>query len=255
MEVYLDLVMLMNFMVDLLLLWAANRLSGRPPGGKRTVLAAVLGGVYAGCCLLPGLSFLAEAPWRILSLGIMALLAFGWNASALQRGALFLFLSMALGGLVYMLGRGGAVSVLMSAGILCGLCLAGFRGRGGKREYVSVEITHRGKNVLLTALLDTGNTLRDPVTGCGVLVADADTARQLLGLDEASLRDPVKAISQYPGLRLIPYCAVGQPAGLLLGLKADTLRINGKLSEQIVAFAPQRIGRGAGYEALTGGVL
>ena len=255
MEVYLDLVMLMNFVVDLLLLWSANRLSGRPPGGKRTLLAAALGGIYAGCCLLPGISFLADAPCRIVSLVIMAFIAFGCNASALQRSALFVFLSMALGGLVYLLGKGGALSVLLSAGILCGLCLVGFRGRAGEREYVTVEITHRQKAVILTALLDTGNTLRDPVTGCGVLVADADTARRLLGLEEASLRDPVKAISEHPGLRLIPYCAVGQPAGLLLGLKVDALRINGRVSEQIVAFAPQRIGRGAGYEALTGGVL
>lgn len=255
MDVYLDLVVLLNFGVDLLLLWGTNRLSGRSAGGKRTLLSAALGGGYAGACLLPGFSFLGNFLWRMVSMVMMSGIAFGWNKSALQRGALFVFLSMALGGVVLLMGRSGFWEVLMSAVILCVLCFLGFNTKNGNPILVPVEITHRNQTVNMTALLDTGNTLIDPVSGHPVLVADACTAWKLLGLDQDALNAPVETISRgiYTGLRLIPYCAIGQPAGMLLGLKVDKLRINGEEAQRIVAFAPQRIGQGKDYEALIGG--
>lgn len=255
MEVYLDLVILMNFGVDLLLLLASSCLSGRPFNIKKVLRAATLGGVYAGVCLLPGCTFLSGVFWRIVSLIAMALLAFGWNRQTVEQGAIFVFLSLALGGMVVLLGRGGITSVLLSALLLAMLCFVGFQKGRGKREYVSVEIQHKEKRVCMTALCDTGNTLRDPVSGLPVLVVDAAAAYRLLGLEEAALRQPIETISRgiYPGLRLIPYSAVGQTAGMMLGLRVDQLRFNGICVEQIVAFAPQRIGRGEVYEALAGG--
>lgn len=257
MEVYIDILMLLNFGVDLLLLLGTNRLSGRPPGIRKAIPAAIFGGLYAGICVLPGFAFLGNTLWRVVSLAIMSGIAFGWNQGAIQRGVLFVFLSMALGGIVLTLGKGGLWSVLLSAGILGSLCLLGFRGKVGKTEYVAVNIRHGGKTVSMTALLDTGNTLKDPVTGLRVLIADSRAAMELLQLQASELLDPIGTISRgkQMGLRLIPYSAVGQPAGMLLGLKVDELRIDGKEVNQIVAFAPNMIGQGSGYEALTGGVL
>lgn len=255
MEVYLDLVVLLNFGVDLLLLWGTNRLSGRGIGGKRTVLSAALGGGYAGACLLPGFSFLGNFMWRMVCLTLMSMIAFGWSKSAFQRGALFVFLSLVLGGVVLVMGKGGFWEVFLSAAMLCGLCLLGFNGQKGNQLVVPVKITHGNKTVNMTALLDTGNTLIDPVSGQRVLVVDARSAQELLGLDQDALLHPVETISRgvCTGLRLIPYCAIGQPVGMLLGLKVDRLQINGAESESIVAFAPQRIGQGKGYQALVGG--
>lgn len=99
--------------------------------------------------------------------------------------------------------------------------------------------------------------LKDPVTGNAVMVVDRMTADKLLGLTTEQLEDPIGTISRgtYPGLRLIPYTAVGKSAGMLLAMKMDELRINGQLSTQIVAFAPQAIGQGGEYEALLGGIV
>lgn len=257
MEVYVDVLMLLNFGVDLLLLWGSNKLSGYPPGGIRPVLAAIVGAVYAGGCVLPGWGFLGSSVWRLVALGVMSVIAFGLNASALRRGILFVFLTMALGGIVMVIGRGDVWSVLIAAAILGAMCLMGLNGNAGKKEYATVFIRHKEKKLQMTALIDTGNTLKDPVTGCGVLVADAGAAMELLRLDQRELQHPIETISQgnCPGLRLIPYCAVGQPSGMLLGLRVEELRINGKKSNQIVAFAPHPIGQGSGYQALTGGLL
>ncbi len=257
MEVYLDLVMLLNFAVDFLLLCATGWLSGEARVGTRTCLAAGLGGIYAGLCLLPRLYFLGNLLWRSLCLAGMTCVAFGCHTKTIPKGFLFLLLSMALGGIAQVIGRGGMLSIITSAGVLLGLCYLAFRDKKIGREFVSVKIWHNEKTVKLTALMDTGNRLRDPVTGCHVLVVDSRAARSLLGLTEEELQHPIDTISRgkYPGLRLIPYSAVGQPAGMLLCLRADVLRINGEVSDQIVAFAPQCIGRGCGYEALLGGMV
>ena len=124
--VYVDLVMGLNFLVDLLLLMGANSLSGHSTEYKRTVLAAAVGGVYGGICLLPGFAFLGGSMWRLVFLGLMALIAFGWNRSAVRRGVLFILLTMALGGIALGLNRNGTPSLIAAGAGLSLLCLVGF---------------------------------------------------------------------------------------------------------------------------------
>lgn len=255
MTVYLDLVVLLNFLVDFLLLIGTNKLAGYPMGPARAAFAALLGGIYGGVCMLPGFGFLGNFLWRSVCLSLMALIAFGWGKNALRRGALFVFLCMALGGIAVGLGSGSFGALAAAAAGVFVLCLVGFRGRAGQTQYASVELVLGQKRKKLTALLDTGNLLRDPVTGRSVLVVGSDVAWELLGLTEEALRSPVETMQsqQVQGLRLIPYRAVGQPAGLLLAMNMDELMINGRKCANLVAFAPQKLG--AGQQALAGGIV
>ncbi len=255
MTVYLDLVVLLNFLVDFLLLCGTNRLFGYRAGAKRCAVAAVLGGLYAGACMLPGFRFLGAVFWRLLCLMGMTVIAYGWGKSALRRGALFLFLSFALGGAA--MGNGTFWGILVAAGLICLLCFYGFRGRPGEKTYVPVKLEFNGKERYFTALVDTGNTLTDPLTGRSVLVVGSDIAREMLGLTEDALGHPLETITRAKDLRLrlIPYRAVGQPAGFLLAICPDKLTVGKELRQDLVAFAPQEIGRGEVFDALAGGVL
>ena len=256
MEVYLDLFVLLNFLVDFLLLLGTNRLTGHPPGLKRAAGASILGGLYAGVCILPGFSFLGNTLWRLASLALMSMIAFGMQKNSIRRGTVFVFLSMALGGVAVGLGRGGFWSVLLSAGGVCMLCLVGFRGKLTQQRYVPVTITCGARTVALTALVDTGNTLRDPISGFPVVVVDETVAGKLCQLTRNQIAHPVETLGsvKLPGLRLIPYSAVGQSTGMLLGIRADRVQVEGKTGKYIVAFAAQNLGHGQ-YQALTGGVL
>ncbi len=257
MEIYLDLVVILNFLVDFLLILGTNRLSGCPLGAKRAAAAGLLGALYAAGCIVPGFCFLSNGLWRFVCLVLMSLIAFGWNKDALRRGVLFVFLSMALGGIALGLGSGGFWAIIMGAIGVCLLCLLGFQGKPGQQYYVPVHITHEGKSVNLMALVDTGNTLRDPVSGTDVLVVDSDVGEKLLSLTSYQLAHPVETLAKNvcPGLRLIPYHAVGQSAGLLLGLRVEKVTVNGKKANVMIAFAPQRIGQGKPYQALAGGLV
>ena len=252
---YMEIVILLNFAVDLLLLAGSSRLSGFPVDWGATILGAALGGIYAGCCMLPGFQFLGNFLWRCVSLGLMGAIAFGISLSGLRRSLVFSLLSMALGGIALCMGAGG-ITGLIAGGAVLMVCCLGFRFPPGSREYVPVELNHGDKCQRLLALRDTGNMLRDPVTGQRVLIVDASVAWTLLGLTRQQLQRPVETVEAgiCPGLRLIPYRSVGQPGGLLAALRLERVKIDGWEGSMVVAFAPNGLDREGAYQALTGGI-
>lgn len=256
MAVYLDLVFLLNFLVDWMLLLGTNRLAGYPLSWGRTALAAAAGGLYGISCLLPGFSFLGSFLWRGVSLVLMGGTAFGWHSGSLRRIGIFVLLSLAMGGLAEAVGRGDLVLLVAEAAGLWALCGVLFRNDCAA-SYIPVRLCCGGRTVSLTALRDTGNTLRDPVTGEQVLVAGADVAGELLGLTSRQLRDPIGTVAsgRYAGLRLIPYRSVGQPGGMLLAVRMEESTVGGKKMRPLVAFAPEDLGGGGAYRMLTGGVI
>ena len=253
---YLDLAILLNMVVDFFLLMGSDSLAGFPYDWKRNVAAASLGGLYGGFCLLPGFRFLGGSFWRIVFLGIMGLVAFGWNRSSLKRISTFLLLNMAMGGIALGFGRGAFETVILSAGLVWLICQIAFGGRIGGKEYVPVHISFRDRQVQVLALRDTGNNLRDPVTGEQVLVLGADAASDLTGLTREQLVSPVETIGQkpLPGLRLIPYRAVGCDSGMLLAMRFEDVTIAGRKQSTLVAFDSGGLGAEQMYQALTGGV-
>ena len=219
-------------------------------------LAAALGGLYSGACLLRGFAFLGNLHWRLVSLGGMAGIAFGWNRSTLKRCGVFVLLSMALGGVALAMGRSNFMGLVFSAGGMWLLCRVAFGERVGQREYVPVQLSYGGNTASLIALRDSGNTLRDPITGEPVLVIDGSIAQKLTGLTWEQLRKPMDTLSYapLPGLRLVPYQAVGQENGMLLAMRFENVKIGSRCQRAIVAFAPEGLGREQMYQGLTGGV-
>lgn len=252
MPVYLDVLVLVNFLVDFLLLIGTNRLSGYAAGVKRAVPAALLGGAYGGACVLPGLEFLAGTFFRLLVLAVMGGMAFGIRREAGRRCVLFVLLSMALGGVAVGL-QSGFWSLIICAGAVCLLCVLGFRGRLGQ-QYVPVKVPHSQGSVEFMALRDTGNTLTDPLTGQRILVVAPRVGMALTGLTRQQLEHPAESVGLVPGLRLIPFHAVGKSGGVLAAKRFEEVSIGSWRGSCMVAFAPNDIGQGKPYEALTGGV-
>lgn len=256
MEVYLDLVMLLNFWVDFMLLLGTNRLAGFPARPWRCAASALLGAVYSGACLLPGFRFLGNPLWRLVSLCLMGMMAFGSDGSALKRSGIFLLLSMAMGGIALCVGRGDMLSLALCAAFCLLLSVVSFGGQVGGRVYVPVKIAYQGNTASLIALKDTGNALRDPVTGEQVLIISPEVACRLTGLTVQQLQRPLETmvLRPVPGLRLIPYHSVGNAGGLLLAKRFEDVTIGDKLQSAVVAFAAEGLGKGEVFQALTGGM-
>jgi stage II sporulation protein GA (sporulation sigma-E factor processing peptidase) len=253
MVIYADGVMLMNFLVDALLLMGTNRLTGRPVMAVRASAGAALGSIYSGACLLPGFHFLGGFLWRMLSLAAMTGIAFGWDRSSIKRCLFFVLLSMALGGIAIGVGKGSLWTVLLSAVglyLFCVIC----SGQVKKRRFSRMELRYGERVWKVTALVDTGNLLTDPLTGQSVTVVSGRIAREMLGLTEEVLSDPVRSVAHggVRGLRLIPYKALGKTGGMLPALMLDDVRIDGREGGRLVAFSPEITGED-GFEALIGG--
>ena len=103
-------------------------------------------------------------------------------------------------------------------------------------------------------MIDTGNSLVDPITGQQALVVSSKLGHLLLGNAEIEFSDPVKMIENIKGGRLIPYHTVGHDGGLMAGKYFRDVTIGKWRGSCLVAFSPQEIGRGEAYEALTGGI-
>jgi stage II sporulation protein GA (sporulation sigma-E factor processing peptidase) len=279
MTVYVDEVFVLNGLIDYLLLRACAKLTLGPLYRTRLLLAGALGGLYAVVSLLPGWGFLGNFLWRCIFTGLLCFVAFGNSPGLLRRSVVLFLLAASFSGVVLLLTElfsaptaliGGAVYYPLTVGVLiltaggsCALISWGL-GRlaqhGGDVE--QVELTLLGKTLRFTALHDTGNTLRDPLSGCPVLVTDWQVLADLLPelrLTAEMFSDPQDLMTRLgqarPGLspRLIPYKTVGVSHGLLLALRPEEVQISGKRENLLVAFSPVAVSDGGGYQALLGG--
>lgn len=255
MQSYFYLTIILNFLVDFLLLMGANRLAGFPHRPFCCILAAGISGVYAGLCLK--LSFLGMFLWHLAVLAVACIVAYGFSVTAVRRAVLFVLLRLAAGGIASGFSGSRGMGLLAAAAMVSLLCLLGFAGKAYGREYIPVELCYNGKKLRLLALRDTGNMLRDPITGQSVLVVDADAGKTLLGLDREQLADPVKAVESaaVPGLRLLPYRSIGSPKGMLAAIRLQNTKIGDFRGSTVVAFAPQKLDCEGIYRGLTGGIV
>lgn len=245
----------LRFAVVLLLLLGTNRLCGAMAQPIQLIIAALLSAVHSWACFQSGFSFLSNGLWRSVFLLLTAWIAFGWDIKGLKCWAVFTLLMLALQGITADFERIDPVPVLLGVGGLCIICILGFGGRPSAGTCVPVELSYQDKSVRVLALRDTGNFLKDPITGQSVLVVDGAVAQQLTGLTCEQLRSPVEVLSQktLPGLRLIPYRALGNDNGLLLALRLPRVRIGSWQGSSLVAFAPGTFTAGRTYQALAGG--
>lgn len=259
--VYLDSLVLLNFILDYLLLLLTGRVAGAVLHRGRLALAAGLGSVYAAALVLPFWPFL-EHPLIRVCVGVgMVLVGYGHCRRLGRLTVLFFALSAALGGGLYALELLGVqitldirYILLFAAAGYCVLSLVGRKlVRHGHGELRQVDIALGQRQVRLTALVDSGNTLTDPMTGAGVVVAQGERLASLLP-PEADYRRPAQCFPRLPEprrFRLLPYRAVGVDGGLLLAVKADAVRVDGReLGQRLVALSPTPVSDGGGYEAL-----
>ena len=193
MTVYADEAFLLNGAVDYLLLICAAKLGGGRIARLRLLAAALFGGLYAAATLFAPLGVLQGLPMKLISLVVMLLIAFGVSRETLRTGLLFLAAVCAFAGAAVLAAQlfgtgvlvlpGGtfyAVSVLgllLLAGLLYMLCYTVFSctaQHGG--EIRSMTLLYGANHAPVRALHDTGCTLRDPMTGERVLVAEADAS-------------------------------------------------------------------------------
>ena len=280
--VYIDCVFLLNFIIDYLLLLAAGRLAGEILRRPRIALGAALGGFYAAAVFLPHMEFLVSPLCKIAVAVLMVLTAYGGSRRLLRISLVFFGVSAAFGGGILAIELVGGREVGLQNGVLysamdlrlvllsatfCYVAITFVFQRAAKHSAVRMEtapavLTLGTRRVALTALIDTGNTLTDPVTGRPVMVAEGEKLTALFPPGQAPtgdvLKRPIEAMGDIESIwkgrcRLLPYQAVGIECGMLLALRMDQVKV-GKddYGGILVALSPTRLSDGGGYSALIG---
>ena len=281
--VYIDTLFLLNAIVDYLLLLAAARLAGEQLHRLRMVAGAALGGLYAAAIFLPGMQFLVHPLCKLGAAVLMVLVGLGGSRRLLRQTLIFFALACAFGGGILAIGLLGGRGLTLSQGVIYSgldlkmvlLSAAGCYGvmtlalsRVGRHsaasgEVVPARLSLGGRSVTLMALVDTGNTLTDPVSGRAVMVAEGACLLPLFlpgeGPSSRDLDDPAEGVERLNAgrwrgrFRLLPYRAGGVECGMLLAVRLDSVAVNGK--EQgalLVALSPTPVSDGGGYRALVG---
>lgn len=277
MIVYLDIAFLLNCLTDAAALYATGRLAGLPLKKKRLLAAALLGGTYGTLCVLPGFGAASSLLLQALVAAGLVWLVFGWGEAFLRWVLLFFVLSCALAGALVAGGRlvqaHGGLSILTAldwrvfflAGGTCFVILSlVFRGgarHGAAGQLSRCTLTRQGRTAGVTALLDTGNTLTDALSGAPVLTVHWEalgafwTPEERAALSRLETAGAAQTLEKLgPGFRLLPYRAVGVRSGLLLCFRADRASMDGRqLGPVTVALSPTPVSDGGGYAALWGG--
>lgn len=251
--VYVDLYFFINFSMDFLCFFLAARLLSQKLSLWRTLLAAALGGIYANVALFLSVSALAAL---LIDMAVCAILC----AVALLRPhegrrlplfvLVYIAISMVLGGvmtaLFHLFNRielpvadtaPDGISVwlfsalaLVSA-LLTHLCGRFFSRRTARREAI-LTLTFEDRVRTLSALCDTGNLLREPISGKPCVVVACERLRgflpdDLLAAARADQTPDTTLLERYAErIRLIPaHSATG--SRMLLALRVDRLMLDG----------------------------
>ena len=280
MVLYLDVIFFFNFAVDALVMYLTALWVGFPIRMGRLMLASALGGTYSVILLLPACSFLGCVVGKGLVALAMIRIGLGEGDCYFRCFLIFMILSCAMGGLVVALSQMTAVDnrnkmlihtdwkVFTLVTVMCYFALS-VAFRGERRHMITRQLKRGcleccGRKVDLTILLDTGNTLTDPILNCPVMIVERTSLEEFWTKGEGAilsrLEEQGAMVSMIelndicPGrFRLMPYRAVGVRSGFLVSFQADNLFIGGNIYRKVpVAISPTPLSECGEFSALWG---
>lgn len=237
-EVYVDKLFLMNLFFDCLMLGAARQILKLK---SSSFLVAVAGGIGSlGLCSVFVLPF--QNAWsRFLYLGaavfpLMIFTAFYKNSwkKQIQAGMVFVGISILCGKIIeyifYAIRVGFPVKfygiIVAAAGAVSIYFIKLIRKiyielKEEESKYYTVLIKYQGQELLVDALYDTGNLLKDPFTGKYVHIIDKSVTEHLFG-------DYSKVSLSEHGIHLIPYQTIAKAGMLPVFTITEMLVSNGR---------------------------
>lgn len=290
MEVYADVVFLINLVMDFFIFLIVSKLIKKQITCRRLILGAFVASLlYCLIIFIPPLRNIYNffgaltilmisititfKPKTILELIKLLILA---HISAFSIGgagmALFYYTDLpnAVGNMISFNIQNFPFKILLitatSAYIVIKLSLNWIKTIFSKNKILCpIKIYFNETEIDLNALVDTGNSLCDPLTKEPVIVAEFSVIKQFLP-DSIKLiyyekkEDDLEAISNNINtdeikIRMIPFSSLGVRNGMLIGFKADAVEIQNdenkvKFKNTIIAIYNYKLSKDGTYQAL-----
>lgn len=256
MTVYIDIVLLENICMNYIILFGTAYIIKIKIKHIRIILASLLGAIYAVLSYTEIVPMYTSLPIKIVLSICMVYIAFTPKKikGLIKELVVFYLVSFALGGCAFaLLYIVKPQDIFIHNGVYIGTYplkiallggIVGFiityiafkivKSRVSKNEIIYKAIINiEEKNIEINVLLDTGNMLKDAISGDAVIVIERnklkkivpeeilDNVDKILGGDLESIED----LEYRKKLRFIPFTSVGKQNGMLLGIKANTVKI------------------------------
>lgn len=268
MTIYLDIILLENLCMNYIILFATGLINKVSIKQWRIILASLLGGVYSILSFAPILQVYSNLGFKILLSITMIYLSFKpRNIKILfKQLILFYLVSFAFGGCAFaLLYFVKPENILMRNGFFTGTYpikiavlggIVGFvivniafklvKGKISKKDmFCQIKIVFREKQTQIKAMIDSGNLLKDPISGRPVIVVEAkqleeiipiqiiENLNKIIGGGEQNIIEEMgtEYLSRF---RIIPFSSLGKQNGLLLGFKADNIIVVTEEDEIVV---------------------
>lgn len=276
--VYVDILIILNAFVNFFILLLSATFMGERPKTIKIVISSFVGALFSLYIFLPSYSFLLEALVRLVCSATSVFICFGKGSvirfirltlvfyavsfmyAGIMLGIWFILKpeSMAINnGIVYL---DVSPLLLILVTLLSYIVLSVIRlitrknGVGG--EIVGIKCKLEDKEVLLSALIDTGHSVRDDLGNSPVIIITQNKMNELLGTNyemfcegDFSASDLLR--SRY---RIIPCKTVGGSV-LLKAIRCDSISVHRrdtvyKISSPILAMSISSFG--GDYDAIAG---
>ena len=240
MEVYLDVIIIENTLIDLLLLLLTFKLTRVQYKVKSIYLSAIIGGLYT-VVVFCDVKLLGSIPCNILMVIIMIYIAMSNKkiSMTLKLTITYILLNFMLAGICFALVMmcntyevGGeftitnySIKYLILAAVVLGIVSVrvydSIRERGSFESFIyDIYISEGEKTLLIKGLLDTGNALREPSTNLPCIIIENEYMKTF------SIHEKNKFIINYNTI---------SGNDVIYGFKSSNIRIRNDKSENWIS--------------------
>ena len=259
MTIYIDVVFLENLVMNSIILIASGIILKKKLKWIRILLASSLGAIYTIIGYISVLQIYSNLVLKVILSILIIYIAFNpQTVKQLWKDVLIFYLtSFVFGGvafaLIYVvkpqdilmknglfLGTYPLKTVLLAAMVAFIIIIAAFaivKTKFSKKDmFCDVEVELNNKKIKTRAMIDTGNLLKEPITNTPVIVLEhtllyecvpkeiLDNLESILGGELVKIPEEIR--NEYISrLKLIPFASLGKQNGMLVGIKADSLKI------------------------------
>jgi stage II sporulation protein GA (sporulation sigma-E factor processing peptidase) len=223
-EVYVDILLLENFIVNFFLMYVVLQTMRLSFKFKHIIIASGFGSLYVLTLLLPQLKVFTLLPFKLLTALFMVIIVIrSSNLLVLLKGTvIYIFYSMLLAGFIVFIelnkwtidlegmlyGRFSYKGSLIKGFLIAAMIIYVVMHRlvvfvRDRRQLVNftyrIEVGFHNSNSKMNAFLDTGNELREPVTNLPVIIIERNILNQLDLKEENKMYIPYKVLNGIPG--------------------------------------------------------
>ena len=275
MDVYADLFFLINFSMDYICLYISGKILRLNVSAAKHVISSVLGGLYSVVALFLNVGSILAFIIDILICIIMTAICFYHKGDKVKNiitsSLLYIGISMLIGGVMtaifnllnkldinfQSISDDGAhtytfaiIAVISAILSMRGISLITRKNR--HKEYF-VEVTINKKTCNFLGFVDTGNLVKDQISGKSIIFIDKNAASKIIDPDAEEKFYQGEIL--YRGSRLVPISTAGGSTATLIFVpdKITLAEKNGKSTSEFQVdclIALVEINKGDGYEAI-----